>query len=143
MEQARKSLPPLSGPRASATANLDPRSDAELSFSILPVSEIVAYGHNPRQGQNPRYDELKASIKADGITNILTVTRRSVDDKYTPYGGGNTRLQIAKELFAEGDQRFAQLRVIVKEWPGDAQVITAHLVENELRADITFWEKAR
>ncbi|TXJ10942.1 MAG: hypothetical protein E6Q29_05165 [Alicycliphilus sp.] len=83
MEQARKSLPPLSGPRASATANLDPRSDAELSFSILPVSEIVAYGHNPRQGINPRYDELKASIKADGITNILTVTRRSVDDKYT------------------------------------------------------------
>ena len=143
MEQARKSLPPLSGPRASATANLDPRSDAELSFSILPVSEIVAYGHNPRQGINPRYDELKASIKADGITNILTVTRRSVDDKYTPYGGGNTRLQIAKELFSEGDQRFAQLRVIVKEWPGDAQVITAHLVENELRADITFWEKAR
>ena len=143
MEQARKSLPPLSGPRASATANLDPRSDAELSFSILPVSEIVAYGHNPRQGQNPRYDDLKASIKADGITNILTVTRRSADDKYTPYGGGNTRLQIAKELFAEGDQRFAQLRVIVKEWPGDAQVITAHLVENELRADITFWEKAR
>ena len=66
-----------------------------------------------------------------------------MDDKYTPYGGGNTRLQIAKELFSEGDQRFAQLRVIVKEWPGDAQVITAHLVENELRADITFWEKAR
>ena len=34
MEQARKSLPPLSGPRASATANLDPRSDAELSAVI-------------------------------------------------------------------------------------------------------------
>lgn len=143
MEQARKSLPPISGPRTSATADIDPMRDADDSFSILPITEIEPYRFNPRQSQNPRYNELKASIKAGGITNPITVTRRSLQDRYTPYGGGNTRLQVAKELFAEGDRRFAQLKVIVKDWPGDAQVITAHLAENELRADITFWEKAR
>lgn len=127
--------------RANASANLKP--DADMSFAVLPIGEIETYRHNPRTGQNPRYEEIKASIRADGITNMLTVTRRDKSSKYTTYGGGNTRLQIAKELFAEGDQRFATLQVVVKAWPGDAQVITAHLAENEIRGDITFWEKAQ
>lgn len=108
----------------------------------LAIDEIDDYEHNPRVGRNPRYDELKASIRADGITNPITVTRRNAHAKYTPYGGGNTRLQVARELYAEGDQRFARLRVAVKAWPGDAQVISAHLAENELRGEISFWEKA-
>jgi ParB family protein of integrating conjugative element (PFGI_1 class) len=144
MDQARRSLPPIHGPRTSATADLDPRREADGSFSVLPIDAIEFYRYNPRQeNNNAKYAELKESIKADGITNMLMVTRRDSSSKYTPYGGGNTRLKIAKELFAEGDQRFATLKVVVKEWPGDAQVISAHLVENELRADITFWEKAR
>ena len=142
IEQARKSLPPIGGGRTSATANIDPREDADMSFAMLPITEIERYGHNPRTSVNARYEEIKASIRADGITNTLTVTRRPNSTRYTPYGGGNTRLQIAKELYAEGDQRFATLKVIIKKWPGDAQTIAAHLIENELRADISFWEKA-
>ena len=142
IEQARKSLPSIGGGRTSATANIDPREDADMSFAMLPITEIERYGHNPRTSVNARYEEIKASIRADGITNTLTVTRRPNSTRYTPYGGGNTRLQIAKELYAEGDQRFATLKVIIKKWPGDAQTIAAHLIENELRADISFWEKA-
>ena len=142
IEKGRATLLPISTNR-SATARIDPRDDPDLSFMVLPIDEIEEYEHNPRTGTNPNYEQIKASIKADGITNMLTVTRRDKHGKYTTYGGGNTRLRIAKELYAEGDQRFANLRVVFKEWPGDAQVITAHLVENENRADITFWEKAQ
>ena len=117
-------------------------ADADMSFAVLPIDQIEPYRYNPRTGINPRYEEIKASIRVDGITNMLTVTRRDKHSKYTTYGGGNTRLLIAKELYAEGDKRFAQLQVVVKAWPGDAQIITAQLAENENRGDITFWEKA-
>lgn len=143
LELARGSLSSSLSTKRNATADIDPKRDADLSFAILPIGAIEPYKHNPRTSSNPRYDEIKASIKADGITNTLTVTRRSTEAKYTTYGGGNTRLQIAKELFDEGDQRFANIQVIVKDWPGDAQVIAAQLSENELRSDITFWEKAQ
>jgi hypothetical protein len=123
--------------------SLDPRADADDSFSMLPIGDIEPYEHNPRTGTNPRYEDIRASIIADGITNPLTVTRRPQSIKYHPYGGGNTRLAIAKELQANGDPRFNTLRVVVKSWPGDANVISAHLAENENRGDISFWEKAQ
>ena len=123
--------------------SLDPRADADDSFSILPIGEVETYEYNPRTGNNPRYDDIRASIIADGITNPITVTRRPESSKYHPYGGGNTRLAIAKELQASGDTRFNTLKVIVKAWPGDANVISAHLAENENRGDISFWEKAQ
>ena len=125
-----------------ASTKVDITSDEDMSFSELPIDQIEPYHYNPRTSRNPRYDELLESIKADGITNILTVTRPPKGSKYTTYGGGNTRLMIAKELHAAGDTRFAKLQVIVKAWPGEAQIISAQLSENENRADITFWEKA-
>ena len=146
LQQARTALR-LSVPTRNGAAvsppRIDPRSDLDDSFAQLSIDDIEPYAHNPRIGVNPRYDEIKASMKADGITNALTVTRRPGALKFHPYGGGNTRLHIARELFEEGDQRFAKLNVIVKEWRGDANVISAHLAENELRGDITFWEKAQ
>lgn len=125
-----------------ASTKVDITTDEDMSFSVLPIDQIEPYHYNPRTSRNPRYEELRESIKADGITNILTVTRPPKESKYTTYGGGNTRLMIAKELHAAGDTRFATLQVIVKSWPGEAQIISAQLSENENRADITFWEKA-
>lgn len=122
---------------------IDPTRDLDDSFALLAIDDIEPYRHNPRVGVNPRYEEIKASMKADGMTNALSVTRPPGALKYHPYGGGNTRLQIARELHDEGDPRFARLNVIVKEWRGDASVISAHLAENELRGDISFWEKAQ
>ena len=144
-DQARANLGQIG--RSSKLMNpipsLDPRADADDSFSILPIGEVETYEYNPRTGNNPRYDDIRASIIADGITNPITVTRRPESSKYHPYGGGNTRLAIAKELQASGDTRFNTLKVIVKAWPGDANVISAHLAENENRGDISFWEKAQ
>lgn len=144
-DQARGALGQISRPTRpmAPTPSLDPHADADDSFSILPIGEIEFYEHNPRTGANPVYADLRASIIADGITNPLTVTRRPGAPKYHPYGGGNTRLAIAKELQTNGDTRFNTLKVIVKAWPGDANVISAHLAENENRGEISFWEKAQ
>ena len=125
------------------TPSLDPKADPDDSFSMLPINELEAYAHNPRTGRNPRYDDLRASIIADGITNPITVTRQNHGAKFHPYGGGNTRLTIAKELYEAGDSRFSHLKVIVKAWPGHANVISAHLAENENRGEISFWERAQ
>ena len=125
------------------TPSLDPKAEPDESFVNLAIDEIEFYAHNPRTGKNPKYDELRAGIIADGITNPITVTRPNNNAKYHPYGGGNTRLQIAKELFEAGDNRFARLTVLFKAWPGHANVISAHLAENENRGEITFWERAQ
>ena len=142
-EQIRANFSDVSSaPPASVPFDFN-KADDDMSFALLPIDAIEPYHYNPRTGRNPRYHEIKESIRADGITNMLTVTRRDKLSKYTTYGGGNTRLMIAKELAAEGDARFATLQVVVKAWPGDAQIITAQLAENENRGDITFWEKAQ
>lgn len=127
---------------ANGSATLEPRTDLDNSLSILDITKIEHYKYNPRVSRNPNYDAIKESIKALGITNPLTVTRRRGEDKYFPYGGGNTRLEIAKELFAEGDTRFAQLNVIIKAWTAESDVIAAHLAENHNRGDNTFWDNA-
>ncbi len=141
-DQARESLN-LGTPR-NATANLDPKAEANQSFALLNITDIEPYRYNPRTLPNPQYEQIKASIRADGITNMLTVTRAPGAAKYSPYGGGNTRLKIARELLQdEGDRRFERLHVLIIAWPGEAAVISAHLAENENRGDISFWEKAK
>ena len=127
-----------------ATANIDPMDEVDGSITILSINDIVTYSHNPRSKPNSKRAEIKASLQAEArITNTITVTRRSPKEKYFPYGGGNTRVELCKELFAEGDRRFETLHVLTKKWPGEAAVITAHLSENDNRGDISFWERTQ
>lgn len=141
LDRARASL--LSSVnRPSASSNLDPNAEVDGSLSILAIDDVDPYDHNPRVGLNPKYAEIRASMVASGMTSILTVTRRPGGLKYFPHSGGNTRLQIAKELAAAGDERFARLRVMIKAWTSESVVLAAHLGENENRGDTSFWEKA-
>lgn len=133
----------LHTPTRNATAGINPMDEADGSVTILSIDDIVTYRHNPRSKPNPKRADIKASMAVEGITNMISVTRRSPNEKYFPYGGGNTRVELAKELFAEGDTKFATMTVITKKWPGEAKVISAHLAENDNRGDITFWERAQ
>lgn len=127
-----------------AAAGLRLGEDYDGSQMPLSVGSIVPYDKNPRTGENPRYLQIKESIRAQGVTNQLTVTRRPGMELYMPYGGGNTRLRIVQELLKEtGEERWRKLTVKYRSWPGDATVIAAHLAENEERGDTTFWEKAQ
>ncbi len=111
---------------------------------VLTLDQIKPYDRNPRRERNPRYDEIKASIRAQGgLNNPLTVTRRSGDDRYMVESGGNTRLAILNALFKEtGDESFYRLHVLYRPWRSETHVLAAHLIENEQRGEIHFIDKA-
>jgi len=71
------------------------------------------------------------------------VTQRPGEADYIAHAGGNTRLRILKELFEEtGDRRFATVPCVIRPWTREADVLLAHLKENDLRGELTFFDKA-
>lgn len=136
-------------------AMLQPGRQTQTNISVLPVAEmpliltldqLTAYQHNPRTSRNPRYDEIKASIRARGLDTVLVVTRDPDTQQgcYTFSDGGNTRYQILSELWQEtGDERFYRFHVLFKPWPGHLQCLVGHLAKDEARGELSFIEKAQ
>jgi len=111
---------------------------------MIDISRIQPYEHNPRHGRNPEYDRIRDSIRNTGLDQPLVVTQRPDATDLIVHAGGNTRLIILKELFAEtGDPRFAAVPCLVKAWCCESDVLLAHLRENDLRGGLTFIDKAR
>ena len=71
VEIARKSLlgtpPPLN-----AMGTMSPSDVVDGSVSNLAITDIERYEHDPRIRPNPLYDDIKASIKANGILNHIS-----------------------------------------------------------------------
>lgn len=111
---------------------------------VVEIDRILPYDRNPRRERNPLYDEIKESVRAQGgLNNPLTVTRRPGDSYYMVESGGNTRLQILKELWQEThDERFHRIHCLFRPWVSEAHVLTAHLIENDKRGDLIFIDKA-
>jgi ParB family protein of integrating conjugative element (PFGI_1 class) len=121
-------------------ARADPRHDCQIE---LAVDDIRPYENNPRRAANAKFAEIKESIRSSGIRNPLTVTRRPGDEHFIVEAGGNTRLLAVQELWAETrDARFQKLVVLFRPWRSESHVLTSHLIENELRGEMTFWDKA-
>lgn len=128
--------------------------NTESSAVVLPVNEmpmVLALEQlrpnpdNPRTSRNPKYEDIKASIRARGLDSVPKVTRdpESPEDVYIFSDGGNTRYSILTELYAEtGDERFRRVQCIVKPWPGRLQCVIGHLAENDVRGELSFIEKA-
>lgn len=126
-----------------AAADLHVGDDLDGSTMVLPVDAVRTYEKNPRTKPNPKYLSIKESVRAQGITNQLSVTKRPGEDFYIPFGGGNTRVLVLQELWQETqDSRFRHLTVVYRKWRGHAVNIAAHLAENNNRGDTTFWETA-
>jgi len=118
----------------------DPRHACQIE---LKVADIRPYEHNPRKADNEKFDEIKASIRACGIRNPLTVTRRPGEAHFIVEAGGNTRLLAIQQLWAEtGESCFETLTVMFRPWRCESHVLSAHLAENEQRGELTFWDKA-
>lgn len=126
----------------------DPMDAATLPVSemamVLTLDQLRPNPDNPRKGRNPRYEEIKASVRARGLDSIPKVTRDPQgEDVYIFSDGGNTRYQILCELWQEtGDERFYRIHTIFKPWPGRLKCLVGHLAENEVRGDLTYIEKA-
>lgn len=128
--------------------------NTESSGAVLPMNEMPMVltleqlrpnPDNPRTSRNPKYDDIKSSIRARGLDSVPKVTKdpQSPEDVYIFSDGGNTRYSILTELYAEtGDERFRRVQCIVKPWPGRLKCLTGHLAENDLHGDLSFIEKA-
>lgn len=125
-----RSLPPQASPRAECQIELG-------------IEEIRPYEHNPRRTRNAKFDDIKESIRAGGLRSPITVTQRPGETHYIVEAGGNTRLLALRQLWAETkDPRFRRLVVLFRPWRTETQVLTAHLIENEQRGDMSFWDRA-
>lgn len=112
---------------------------------LLTLDQLRPNPDNPRTSRNPKYDEIKASIRSRGLDSVPKVTRdpECPDDTYIFSDGGNTRHAILSELYAEtGDDRFRCIPCIVKPWPGRLHCVIGHLAENDMRGELSFIEKA-
>jgi len=56
------------------------------------LDQLQLYDLNPRVTRNPRYDEIKASIRERGLDASPAITRRPGEPRYIIRNGGNTRL---------------------------------------------------
>ncbi len=138
----------MAGKPTTPSENLSISQSAEATTSPAPqmidISRIQPYEHNPRHGRNPEYDRIRDSIRNTGLDQPLVVTQRPDATDFIVHAGGNTRLIILKELFAEtGDQSFAAVPCLLKAWCCESDVLLAHLRENDLRGGLTFIDKAR
>ena len=138
----------MAGKPTTPSTNLSISQPAEATTSpasqMIDISRIQPYEHNPRHGRNPEYDRIRDSIRNTGLDQPLVVTQRPNAEDFIVHAGGNTRLIILKELFAEtGDPRFTAVPCLIKPWCCESDVLLAHLRENDLRGGLTFIDKAR
>lgn len=125
-----------------ATALSDPIADTPM---VVTLDQLRPYEHDPRVKRNPAYEEIKASIRERGLDAPPAITRRPGEEHFIIRNGGNTRLAILRELWAETKQeRFFRISCLFRPWPerGEIVALTGHLAENELRGGLTFIERA-
>lgn len=109
----------------------------------LTVDDIRPYENNPRRSKNAKFDDIKESIRTSGLRSPLTVTRRPGESHFIIEAGGNTRLLALQQLWAQTrEPRYRQLVVLFRPWRSESHVLSAHLIENEQRGEMSFWDKA-
>ena len=113
-------------------------------YMNVPIADIDFFEKNPRKHRDEEsYAQIKASIRAMGVQHPVHITQRPGSNRYVLAQGGNTRLQIVKELWEEtGDKRFASIPCIFVEYVDEQTIHIQHLIENEQRSEMCFWDKA-
>lgn len=121
----------------------DPVVDTPM---LLTLDETLPYDENPRTTRNPKYDEIKDSIRQRGLDAPPPVTRKPGEEKFRIRNGGNTRLEILNELYREtGEERFFKFHCLFRPWDsarGEIISLTGHLAENDLKGELLFIERA-
>lgn len=126
-----------------STTKTELPADEAVRVISLKLDDINSFALNPRRAENPKYEEIKESIRAIGLENPLTVTKRPGEAGYTLYNGGNTRLKILKELWTQtqDEKYFVQDCRLIK-WHSDSETLIRHMIENEVRGDMLLIDKA-
>lgn len=136
-------LPAFESKSPVAARMSDPIVDTPM---LLTLDETLPYDENPRTTRNPKYDEIKESIRNRGLDTPPPVTRKPGEEKYRIRNGGNTRLAILNELYREtGEEKFFKFHCLFRPWDalrGEIISLTGHLAENDLQGQLLFIERA-
>ena len=122
-------------------AKLDPVQPMPM---VVRLEQMDTYTDNPRQGQNPVFNELYDRIIAQGgLTDVLQITRRPGSDRYILAAGGNTRLELLRKAFNETqDDRFTKFNALFVPYENEYKLQINHHAENNQRGSTTFIENA-
>lgn len=119
-----------------------PPDPAVPTLILVNLDNLVPYKGNPRQSRNPAYDEIKESIRTIGLQNPPNVTRADPSHPYMIRDGGNTRLEILRELWEETqDRRFFEFKCMFHPYSDDIDILIKHCIENEMRGKMLLIER--
>ena len=115
---------------------------SEITVKVR-IDDIQPYDQNPRRAFNPKYEEIRDSIRALGLRQQFSITKRPNDDFYVIQSGGNTRLKALKELYAEtGEERFGLVECKFVPYTEEIDLLSLHIMENEQRSAMLFIDVA-
>lgn len=124
---------------------LTPKAPSDIkvkSVIELNVNDVLIYDKNPRRRENLKYAEIKDSIRVRGVESALFVTKRPGSDCYMLAKGGKTRLRILQELAKEDPAKWSRHTFEEVPYVSESEILAAHLVENNSRSPICFWDLA-
>lgn len=114
------------------------------SINNIDITLVEPYENNPRTTQSEKFRDLKESIMSLGLQSPFSITLRPNEEKYTVYGGGNTRLEALKSLYADTkDDKYRYVNLIYKTYTDDDTMLVLHVAENHVRSNLTFFELAK
>jgi ParB family protein of integrating conjugative element (PFGI_1 class) len=113
-----------------------------VSVIQLSVNEVLFYEKNPRRHENPKFAEIKESIRIRGLESALYITKRPGSGQYMLARGGKTRLKALQELAQEDPNKWGKLDFHEIPWVSESEILAAHLVENTGREAMCFWDLA-
>ncbi len=134
-------IPRFGDRRETEISSADPVTPTEMRVA---VGDIVEYENNPRRAVNAKLDEIRLSIRQRGFEGTLDITRRPGEKFYIPVRGGNTTLACIKEIYREtGNSELGQIRCLFHPWVSELNTRLNHLIENDIRGDLIFIDKAQ
>ncbi|MGI9304020.1 MAG: ParB family protein [Gammaproteobacteria bacterium] len=132
--------------RGGGTTAIKSNDPHEPTPMVVRVTNIRPYDHNPRCERNAAYNEIYTAIRAKkGLDTALTITRRPTETS-RPYMAKacNTRLQVLQNLYAQTeDEDYGRVNCLFVPWVSEAEMTTAHLIENDARGSLIFIDRAR
>ena len=133
---------------AEISASVIEARDSGRMVIALPLADIIA-DHLLRDRIFAAAEDttaLKDSIRDHGQRQPIDVTALPATDGVEKWGliSGWRRLNALKELYGEtGDEKFAKIRALVRRPENAAAAYTAMIEENEIRANLSHYERAR
>lgn len=134
------------GARALETAEAEGRVLADVALAEIDTN-FLARDRMNRPDEDEAGRALKASIRTNGQRMPVELIRFAREtESAKPYGlvSGYRRVRALEELHEDtGEARFAAVRALVRETTSLAPAFLAMVEENEIRADLSFYERGR